>query len=216
MARTRSASAHLKVVEAAIELLAERGVEPTTMDAVAERSRVSKATIYKHWANKDALLLEAIAELNELNSRPKFETGNTRADMVAVLSHRPQKRSQQQEAIMPHFVAYSARFPEVMQAWREMVMDPPRKELSRLFRSGIAKGELVRDLNEDVSLALLLGPMLYWFVFLRRHPGTPNQLAERVVDAFWRAFGTDKPAKPANWPSDWWMGSGGRSKPKDH
>jgi AcrR family transcriptional regulator len=192
MARTRSASAHQKVVEAAIELLAERGVETTSMDAIAERSGVSKATIYKHWANKDALLLEAIAEVNELRTRPKFDSGHTRMDMVAVLSYRPDKRTAQREAIMPHFVAYSARNPELGLAWRQMVMEPPRKELRKLFKAGIAKGELSEDLDADISLALLLGPIVYWYVFLRQKSGDPKHLAESVVDAFWRAFGVNR------------------------
>ncbi len=195
MARTRSASAHQKVLDAAIELLAERGVEPTSMDAIAEKSGVSKATLYKHWANKDALLLEAIAEVNELRSRPKFNSGNTRADIVAVLSYRPRERSELREAIMPHFVAYSARNPELGLAWRRMVMEPPRKELRRLFKAGITKGDLSPELDAEVSLALLLGPIVYWHVFLRQSMSDPKVLAERVVDAFWRAFGMKRGRK---------------------
>ena len=48
MARTRSASAHRKVLDAALALFAERGIEGASMDAVAEHSGVSKATIYKN------------------------------------------------------------------------------------------------------------------------------------------------------------------------
>jgi AcrR family transcriptional regulator len=52
MARKPSASAHQKVLDAAFELTAERGVDGTGMDAIAEASGVSKAAIYKHWATK--------------------------------------------------------------------------------------------------------------------------------------------------------------------
>ena len=48
MPRTRSADAHRKVLDAALELFAERGIDATSMDAIAEASGVSKATIYKH------------------------------------------------------------------------------------------------------------------------------------------------------------------------
>ena len=108
MPRTRSASAHTKVLDAALELVAERGVDATSMDAIAAESGVSKATIYKHWADKDALLLEMMAELHGLHARPSFDSGNTRADMVAVLSYRPRRTPTMRERIMPHFVAYSA------------------------------------------------------------------------------------------------------------
>src|SRR5215831_15652280 len=74
MARTRSLSAHRKVLDAALELVADAGVEATSMDAIARKSGVSKATIYKHWADKDALLLEMMAVAAGLHTRPKFDS----------------------------------------------------------------------------------------------------------------------------------------------
>ncbi len=55
MARPRSAQAHKKVLDAAVLLFSERGIDATSMDAIAETSGVSKATIYKHWQDKDEL-----------------------------------------------------------------------------------------------------------------------------------------------------------------
>jgi len=162
------------------------------MDAIAETSGVSKATIYKHWTDKDALLLEMMAEVTGLRVRPRFDSGHTRADMVAVLSYRPPERAEMRERIMPHFMAYSAHHPSFGEAWRNMVMEPPRRELSHLLKTGIKKGELSPKLNLDLSLALLLGPIMYWYVFLRRSAGNPKGLAEGVVDAFWKAFGRNK------------------------
>ncbi len=73
-----------------------------------------------------------------------------------------------------------------------MVMEPPRKELKHLMKLGIEKGELPAKLDLSLCLALLLGPIVYWHVFLRRTPENPKRLAEGVVDAFWRAFGLKK------------------------
>jgi len=190
MPRTRSASAHKKVVDAALDLVAARGLEATSMDAIAEASGVSKATLYKHWADKDALLLELMAEVNGLHDRPTFDSGDTRADIVAVLSYRPKEYPELRERITPHFMAYSARNPAFGDAWREMVMEPPRNELRHLLKRGIAKRELTPKLDTELSLSLLLGPIVYWYwyVFLRRKTQDPAQLAEAVADAFWRAF----------------------------
>jgi len=179
-------------LDAALELIAERGVNTTSMDAIARKSGVSKATIYKHWADKDALLLDVMAEAHELHKRPKFNSGKTRADMVAVLSYRPREKADMRERIMPHLIAYSARNTAFGAAWRNMVMEPPRHELKKLIALGIEKRELARDLDVDLSLALLLGPIIYWHVFLRRTSEHPSGLAEGVVDAFWRAFGLKK------------------------
>ncbi|MCU1261736.1 MAG: transcriptional regulator, TetR family [Bryobacterales bacterium] len=192
MTRTRSASAHQKVLDAAIELVSERGVDATSMDAIAAKSGVSKATIYKHWADKHALLLEMMAEVHGLHTRPLFDSGDTRADMVAVLSYRPPENTEIRERIMPHFMAYSATNTSFGLAWRNAVMEPPRQELKNLMKVGIKRGELPRGLDFDLTLALLLGPIIYWKVFLSKTAEDPLSLAEGVVDAFWRAFGLKK------------------------
>lgn len=189
MSRTRSESAHQKVLQAAVELVAERGVDAASMDAIAAKSGVSKATIYKHWADKEALLLEMVAAIHGLHARPIFDSGNTRADMAAVLGYRPKDNARARERILPHLVAYSARNVVFGHAWRSVVMDPPRRELQHLIRQGIAKGELAGDLDMDLCLAELLGPILYWHLFLRKTSSDPKDLAEGVVEAFWRAFG---------------------------
>jgi Tetracyclin repressor-like, C-terminal domain len=90
---------------------------------------------------------------------------------------------------MPHFIAYSARNPAFGDAWRNMATEPPRQELRHLLKLGIKKGELSPKIDLDLSLALLLGPMIYWYIFLRKSGGNPKGLAEGVVDAFWKAFG---------------------------
>ncbi|QOY87186.1 TetR/AcrR family transcriptional regulator [Paludibaculum fermentans] len=189
MARTRSDSAHRKVLDAALALFAERGIDGTSMDSVAEQSGVSKATIYKHWADKDALILEVMADINGLNARPSFDTGDTRADVRAVLAYRNPEGAEVHQKFMPHCIAYSARNPEFGLAWRHMVMEPPRRELRHLLGLGVERGELEPDLDIEGSLALLLGPVLYWYIFFKGTKEKPTVVAERVVDAFWRAYG---------------------------
>lgn len=188
MARTRSDSAHRKVLDAALSLFAERGIDGTSMDSVAEQSGVSKATIYKHWKDKDALVLEVMADINGLHRRPSFDTGHTRDDVRAVLAYRNPEGDEAHQKFMPHCIAYSARKPEFGAAWRHMVMEPPRRELRQLLGLGVERGELVADLDIEGSLPLLLGPMLYWYVFFKGTKEKPVALAEQVTDAFWRAF----------------------------
>jgi AcrR family transcriptional regulator len=187
MARTRSAAAHGKVIWAAAELFSQRGVDGASMDAIAESSGVSKATIYKHWADKDALLLEVMEEINGLKSRPAFDSGDIRGDMTDVLAYRPKEHAELRERMVPQFMAYSAKHLEFGDIWRKRVMDPPRRELTRLIKAGIKAGQL-ESMDLEFALAQLLGPMIYWFVFLRRSKENPRPLAESVIDTFWRAF----------------------------
>jgi len=159
------------------------------MDAIAGRSGVSKATIYNHWPNKEALLLEAMATLHGLRERPAFDSGDFRADMIAVLAYQPaRKRASLQERIWPHFVAYSARNPRFGQAWRTMALGPPREELTRLVTQAVEAGELTAVPPSDLALSLLLGPIIYNHIFGRSKACQPEELARIVVDQFWRAF----------------------------
>ena len=68
MARGLSEKAHRKVLQAATELFAERGIDATSVDAIAAKSRVSKATIYKHLMDKDEL--ELLQYVHEMDSDP--------------------------------------------------------------------------------------------------------------------------------------------------
>lgn len=188
MARVPSVAAHKKVLRATLELVAERGIDATSMDAVSQRSGVSKATIYKHWADKDALILEMMADFAGLRDRPKFDTGKTRRDMIDVLSYHPPQDPVIRQKIMPHFMVYAATREEFGNSWRNMATDPPRKELTHLIRKGIQKKELKPGINIQLALAMLLGPALYWHIFLKKSFTDARPLSEFVVDAFWSRF----------------------------
>src|ERR1700760_2918344 len=90
MARQKSERAHNQVIEAAVGLFAEQGIEATSMDAIARASGVSKATIYRHWPDKDTLALEVLIYLHGRDKAlPVFDTGNFRDDLVAQLAYDP-------------------------------------------------------------------------------------------------------------------------------
>jgi AcrR family transcriptional regulator len=111
MSRGLSAHAHSKVLESATELFADRGIDATSVDAIAAASGVSKATIYKHWADKDALCLEVMQFVHELDDGPpEVDSGDLRADLIAFLKYEPsRKKAAIIKKLTPHLIAYSAR-----------------------------------------------------------------------------------------------------------
>ena len=144
------------------------------MDAIAEKSGVSKATIYRSIGlfGKDALLLlEMMAELNGMRARPVFHSRAADTNFLTwfrCCRDRPLGNLDFPQRIMPHFVGYLARNRAFGVAWKSLVMEPPRRELKQLMRQGIAEEESAPNLDLDLSLALLLGPKSrYWHVFLR-------------------------------------------------
>src|SRR5258708_20335318 len=93
MTRPRSARAHGQVLDAALKLFAARGVDGTSMDAIAAASGVSKATIYKHWPDKNALCLEVMAGLHGAHAEPPdVDSGDLRPDLIPILSPKPPPR----------------------------------------------------------------------------------------------------------------------------
>jgi AcrR family transcriptional regulator len=192
MARGLSARAHSKVLESATELFAERGIDATSVDAIAAASGVSKATIYKHWADKDALCLEMMQYVHELDGgAPEVDSGDLRADLIAFLKYEPsRKKAAIIKRLTPHLIAYSARNEAFGRAWKTRVMDRARASLKNLLRRGINSGAFPAVLDEDLGVALLLGPMLYRHVF--GSSVSLDWLAEGAVDSFWRAH-----ARPA-------------------
>ena len=188
MPRSRSTRAHRQVLEAALKLFAHRGIDVTSMDAIAAESGVSKATIYKHWRDKDALCLEALASLFGLDGPPTVKTGNNRADMITILNGWSRaKRSGRQNRMMPHLMAYAARNPAFAKAWRARVTQPTRIQILQLLKRSIAEGSLPPHLDLDVAVAMLVGPLMYRHVFSVFGRHLPENLGELVVDAFWRA-----------------------------
>jgi AcrR family transcriptional regulator len=193
MVRPRSAQAHGKVVDAAAELFAERGIDATSMDAIAEASGVSKATIYKHWSDKDSLALEVLAHLFGLDEKPPvFDSGDLRADLIAQLRCEPApERKAMREKIMPHLIAYASRNEAFGMAWRNRAVEPGRIAITNLIRRGQKRGELKREFDPEVAIALLIGPMIYGKFFLIRKLGRkcPEDLEVYAVDAFLAATG---------------------------
>ncbi|HWE86035.1 MAG TPA: TetR/AcrR family transcriptional regulator [Terracidiphilus sp.] len=199
MVRPRSEEAHEKVIQAALALFGERGIESASMDAIARASGVSKATIYKHWADKEALLMEVMLFVNGLDEEPEdLDTGDLATDIETVLSRKPPgKFEEARTRMMPALIAYSAVHPEFGAAWRHRVMEPPRQSLKRILERGIRDGLLKPDLDLNVAVALMLGPLLYWHIFVCKKPG-PNdrQIGPDVAKAFCRAFFNERRGRP--------------------
>jgi AcrR family transcriptional regulator len=208
MARTRSIEAHGKVIHAALTLFSERGIEATSMDAIARSSGVSKATIYNHWADKEALLMEVMLHVNGADRRPgAVDTGDLCLDLATVLSWQPPGDLEAARArITPMFMAYAAVHREFGAAWRHRVMEPGRNALLRILTHGIERGLLPPALNLDVAIALLMGPMLYQHVFSKGATAKLQNIGHRVAEAFCRAHlirraTDDKATKSRNKPT---------------
>lgn len=175
------------------------------MDLIARQAGVSKATLYSHWADKEALLLEVMLWVNGLDEEPEdVDTGDLEQDLAIVLSRRPPDKFDQARILMtPALIAYSATHQEFGALWRNSVMEPPRRCLKRILRRAIKRGLLPGNLDLEISMGLLLGPMLYRHIFYKGHP---DNIGSQVAHAFCLAYHIK--TRRQSWKKKWNMNGG--------
>ena len=193
MARQRSEEAHERVLRAALTLFGERGIDGTSMDAITQSAGVSKATVYNHWPNKEALLMDVMLMVNGLGRDPEeVDSGDLCEDLAWVLSRRPPDEfDAERERVTPALIAYSAVHHEFGEAWRHRVMEPSRVCLKRILKRGIKRKLLPAGLDMDTAMALLLGPLLYGHIFHKEAHAGPHDFGRIAAESFWRAYGLE-------------------------
>ena len=183
MSQPRSVRAHEEVLKATLKLIADRGIDVTSVDAIAEASRVSKATIYKHWRTKEELCLEAISHVT--GNLPVLDSSSPRSDLTELLRHLAQSRKPEAMGkLWPRIIGHAAGNPAFGAALRARFDEPRRAQVTRLVTRAIFQGQLREDLDIDLAMDLLFGPIMH-----RRfsNNSVPADLPERVVEAFWNA-----------------------------
>ncbi|MEV4824978.1 TetR/AcrR family transcriptional regulator [Micromonospora sp. NPDC049274] len=179
--RPRSLRADEAIIEATLDLLAEGStIEALSIEAIAARAGVGKATIYRRWAGKDALLLDALRRLKGILPQP--EGHSLRDDLILLVGAIGKNVDPRASKIMPCLVPEVNRSPDHFRLYQNIIA--PRRQLMReVLRRGISEGLLRPDLDIEVTMALLTGPMLIQRV-LQWNPELNEQtLPEQVVDA---------------------------------
>ena len=142
---------------AVLDLLREVGYDALTMDAVAARTRSSKATLYRQWGGKPELVAKAIRH-NKPGSIADIDTGSLRGDLHALTSREDDCTMQQNAALMRGlFMAVHAN-PDLLQAFRELLVEPEMEEFHRVVRRAVDRGEVRADCPAlDYVVHLLIG-----------------------------------------------------------
>jgi AcrR family transcriptional regulator len=182
VSRTPSAAAHQKVIDAAIQLIGERGIEGTSMDAIAQVSGVSKATVYKHWKDKEALCLDVIGSVRQLP--PEFRSGDTYRDLVDFLTFLSKAdKPDRLMKIWPRVIGHAVANRKFAAALQEHSFSPRRAQIGRILKEAAERGDLPADIDVNLAMDLLVGPIMH-----RRFTGgqCPPGFTEQVVMAFLR------------------------------
>ena len=136
--RPRSARVDEAVIEAVIDLLAEgTAAEALSIEALAARAGVGKATIYRRWANKEAILVDAVASLK--GPVPEIAGESVQDDLVTLLRPVGRNHNARAATVLPCLISEFKRSPSLRQVY-EKVLAPRRQLMRDVLRRGIARG----------------------------------------------------------------------------
>ena len=177
--RPRSERARRAILKAAGELLERDGFTAVTMERIAERAGVSKATIYRWWPNKAAVMTDSFLELMVPDTSP-LDTGSAREDLRLRLRGLAHVLAGRSGRFVAALIAESQTDPEVTEALRTQWISVRRRETRPLLRRGIERGELRSDLDLEVAIDALYGPV-YWRMLTGYAP-LSDDFVDRLVD----------------------------------
>jgi AcrR family transcriptional regulator len=169
------------ILSAAVELLGEAGYARLTMEQVARRAGVGKASLYLRWSNKVALVAEAIQ--HRAAPVPDVpDTGSLCQDMLVFLRALLRSRSAASRAVAA-VSGEIASNPELRQAWHRGIAGTLSASVRMIVTRAIDRGEL--PAATDVGLLSMLPQALvqYWRAEYDQDPD--DEAVERIVAQFY-------------------------------
>ena len=180
--RPRSEKAHQAILTAVMELLLDQGLHAMSMDEVARRAGVSKATIYRWWPSKERLALDVLAE--EWASAPPAglsDTGSLRGDLLTrLLPWLRQLNRKPYARVVAGLVAEAQTNREFAELYRSHFVQARRDATRELLLRARDRGEIAVDTDLDVTLDLLYGPIYHRL--LHGHAPLTEQFVQQVID----------------------------------
>jgi AcrR family transcriptional regulator len=158
--RPRDVGRDRAILEATLALVGEVGLAGLTIDAVALRAGVGKATIYRRWSSKEALVLDAWSALVERPELP--DTGSLRDDLhglLRTLTHTFAATGVVRR-ILPQMVAAAQVDDEFRVAYQQYVAQR-RRPMQVILARARRRGELPPDADLELIHDLILGPFMY-------------------------------------------------------
>jgi AcrR family transcriptional regulator len=206
--RPRSEEAHRAILDATLELLVEVGYSALTVEGIASRAGVGKATIYRRWPSKLPLVIEAFGQLPALE---EADTGDLVTDLERMLkSYLKLFNSTPLGTVVPSLAGERAHSPELSQLFAPLVRDR-RQPLIRALQRAVARGELPALTDLDLAADLIVGPIAVRLFF------TGAKVSPKIVRPMVRLAleGLRRGGAPAADTDDPDAVSGPRSDPAD-
>jgi AcrR family transcriptional regulator len=186
--RPRDESRDAAILDATLTVLGDVGYDRLTIDAVANQAKASKATVYRRWAGKAALVVDAIQSINPIKPTPPGQlpdchwpdTGSLRGDLIAGCQNFVERLSSEEGKLMLSVMTAQAHDPELAAAMRAATYDDKRRSCRTLADRAVARGELASTTGTDTFTEVL--PAVIFNRLLLSDEGFDEAFITHVVD----------------------------------
>ena len=175
--RPRSEQARQAILRSTLRILGQSGFSDLTIEDVADHAGVGKATVYRWWPNKGALIADAFA--SNTTRKLRFpDTGSVFSDMSRQMRQLVKMFRSPRGRIVSAILAAGQSDRDLIAAFRDRFLWPRRQEAYATLRRGIRRGELRKDIDPDLVLDSLYGPI--YMRFLIRHDRLTPEFVDRL------------------------------------
>ena len=173
--RPRNERSRRAIIRSTLKLLRKTTFSDLSIEAIAADAHVGKATVYRWWSSKGALVVDAF--VSSIEDELRFpDSGSVLRDMSAQMKEFVAVLNSPGGRIVAALIAAGQHDPELMEAFRAHFLRRRRQEAYQTLQRGIDRGELPTGLDLDLILDLLYGGI--YMRFLIRH----DELSDRYVD----------------------------------
>ncbi len=179
--RPRDAKATTTILRAALDVAEDEGFDKLTVEGVASRAGVAKTTIYRRWPNVWAILMEGfLAEVNRL--APLQELPTARQSFAASMRLLARAYRGPQARALRSLIGRAQLESALLEAVRTRWVEPRRQIARAIVRRGMASGELRADLDPDVVLDALYGPIYHRLLVPYENGALSDAYIETLVE----------------------------------
>lgn len=177
--RPRDPARETEILEAALELVAELGYDRVSMDAVATACQASKATLYRRWPSKAAMVAAAV-RCRHQDVLPPVDTGELRQDLLVSLTRMTESMSSEDIGLFVGLLNAIRTDPDLGEDLRSQLVADKRAGATAWTQRAIERGQLRP--GTDLDLVHQIGPALVMFRLLLTGEPVDEQFRARLVD----------------------------------
>ncbi len=159
--RPRSEDVDLVILESVLDTIAEDGITKVTMEGIAQRAGVSKASLYRRFPTKSDMAKAAVEYMRQESPMIPAQGSAFERLLYLMEATRTGIQGSRYGRIMLAVISHSHEHPELVRLVYDRILQPSRMRIREIVEQGIDAGEFPSTLNIDVAMPTLIGPMLY-------------------------------------------------------